>query len=49
MSQSSHNTNYLKHLLVKAKLIKENILKNNLNLLLNGLKKLKYNFRMELM
>jgi predicted regulator of Ras-like GTPase activity (Roadblock/LC7/MglB family) len=49
MTQSSHNTNYLKHLLVKAELIKKNNLKDNLNLLLNGLKKLKYNFRMELM
>ena len=49
MSKSSHNTNYLKHLLVKAELIKENNLKDNLNLFLNGLKKLKYNFRIELM
>ena len=49
MTQSSHNTNYLKHLLVKSELIKENNLKNNLNLLLNGLKKLKYSFKIELM
>ncbi len=49
MTQASHNTNYLKHLLVKSELIKENTLKNNLNLLLNGLKKLKYNFKIELM
>ena len=48
MTQSSHNTNFLKYLLVKAELMKENNLKSNLNLLLNGLKKLKYNFRIEL-
>jgi len=49
MTQSSHNTNCLKHLLIKSELIKENNLKNNLNLLLNGLKKLKYSFKIELM
>ena len=49
MTQSSHNTNYLKHLLIKSELIKENNPKNNLKILLNGLKKLKYNFKIGLM
>jgi len=49
MTQSSHNTNYLKKLLIKPEKIKENNPKNNLRILLNALKKLKYNFKIKLM